>query len=72
MEFEFKYRDGMPVRYQLSDFITGTGIIRGVATTPLYGIGAMYIVEDTSGNLPNKNYPFRFFTVAENFITSLN
>ena len=64
-EAELTYRDGDRVGYRLSEFIQGAGIVRGVATIPMYGLGAIYIIEDTSGNLPNSSYPFRFFTCPE-------
>lgn len=59
------YRDGDRVGYRLSEFIQGVGVVRGVCSIQLFGIGAVYIIEDTSGNLPNSSYPYKFFTCAE-------
>lgn len=59
------FKDGDKVSYSIGDFVTGVGIVRGLATVQIYGIGNVYILEDTSGNLPNATYPFKFFTCFE-------
>jgi hypothetical protein len=62
---EFKYKDGATV--WVSNIISGAavpGIIRGAATTPMWGIGRMWIVE--CPNIKNEIYPYSFVAVPEN------
>ena len=65
------FRDGDKVSYKIGDFIQGVGVVRGISTMPIYGIGAVYIIEDTSGQLPNASYQFKFFTCAELYLEAL-
>lgn len=67
-----EYKDGDKVRYKLSEFIEGVAVVRGVSTTPIYGLGAVYILEDLSGNVPNKEYRYKFFTAADLHLQLIN
>lgn len=62
---EYKFFDNDYVEYFPHPDMVGKGVIRGVCTTDQPVIGATYIIEDISGNVPNKTYPFKFFSVAE-------
>jgi hypothetical protein len=62
---EFTYKDGAQV--WIRNLIPGRhlkGTVRGSATTPMYGIGRMYIVEVPE--IKSETYPYSFVTVPEN------
>lgn len=64
---DFKYKEGTTV--WVRNLIVGRhlkGIIRGVATTPMHGIGCMYIVEVPE--VKSETYPYSFVSVPENAI----
>lgn len=62
---EYKFKDGAAV--WVHNIIFGTavpGIIRGAATTPMWGIGRMWIVE--VHKIKSETYPYSFVSVPEN------
>jgi hypothetical protein len=63
-EEPFAFKMGDKVTYQVGD-MRGNGVIKGAATIPVAVMGRMFIVEDVSGNLPTKVYPFTHLAVPE-------
>lgn len=45
--------------------IKGLGVIVGVSTTPQPFMGSVYMIQDISGNFPNKAYPFNVISLPE-------
>jgi len=63
-----KLAEGTKVNFHVSDDMFGTAIVRGIAMQPQAVIGYTYILEDTSGRLPNDVYPYKFFVCTENLL----
>lgn len=68
-----KYEQGDEVTVTLSDSMAKEGWVRtgriiGIATGGDPAIGHMWIVEDTSGELPNAEYPYSSYSVPESMI----
>jgi len=62
---DFKYKDGATV--WVRNLIYGKllkGIVRGVATTPMIGIGSVYIIE--APEVKSETYPYSFVAAPEN------
>ena len=71
MENSSTYKEGDLVRFNLGP-VTGEGKIRGLATTALPSIGAIWIVEVVkSMNLDRKLYPFSCLVAPESLLTLL-
>lgn len=66
----YTYKNGDKVSFNQPP-LRGSGIIKGVSTAALPVIGATYIIELTSCNIPTPNdtYPFSCIAIAELFIT---
>lgn len=72
------YRKDNQMKYEYSDKVMvtlagayeRTGRIAGVVIG-YPAIGRIWIVEDTSGDLPNEEYPYLYYVVPESMITSL-
>jgi len=64
----FIFKLGDEVQYNLGPMFTGHGVICGVSAIPQAGIGHTYILEDKSGNIPNKEYPFTHLVCPENLL----
>jgi len=60
-----KLAEGTKVNFHVADDMFGTAIVRGIANQPQAVIGYTYILEDTSGRLPNDVYPYKFFACFE-------
>ena len=67
---KFKFRDGQKVEYN-NGVMRGIGVIIGCSSVSLPVNGAIYIVKDSSQNIPSKEYPFECFTCAEVHLQSL-
>lgn len=65
----YKYKNGDVVNYN-NGVLSGKAIVHGYATTEFPVIGAMVIIEDITGNLPSKDYPYVTFTCAEVHLTA--
>ena len=63
---ELKYRQDDMVAFTLGDII-GVGYIRGVASVPVFGIGAVYIVEfiPATCSVEKDVYPYSCIAVPE-------
>lgn len=64
----FKYEDGATV--WVGNIVDGRwlkGVIKGAATTPMWGIGRMWIVECPEVYSPT--YPYSVISVPENALT---
>jgi hypothetical protein len=64
MNTDFAFKNCQSVAYNNGVF-AGEGLVVGAATTPMPTLGRMYIILDKTGNIPNTEYPYNFFTCAE-------
>lgn len=65
-------KEGTKVSFDYQS-IKGTGVIRGISTTPLPIIGQSYIVEiETIDGLKEEYYPYSCLIVYEVFLTVIN
>lgn len=60
-----KFTQGDEVLVQYDCFYTRTGRIVGMVSAGNTGTQAVWIIEDTSGHLPNERYPYSCFALAE-------
>lgn len=65
---DFDLEDGQKIFYD-NGVNSGTGVVRGVATVELPVMGQTYIIEDTSGQFPTEEYPYKCLVVARVHLT---
>lgn len=70
MDTPYNFAEGDKVSYNITGMV-GEGIVRGVASNAVAVLGASYIIEDTSGNIPTPHFPFTMFATPEVFLRKL-
>ena len=58
------------VHYKMGS-LEGHDVILGKSTMEFPILGAFYILEDLSGNIPNEAYPYTHFTCPEVWLTDI-
>jgi len=67
-----KLEQGLRVFFRISPEISGAGKVCGIATTDIWGIGKMVIVELVrSEGIDPATYPYTHIVVAENLLQEI-